>query len=44
MPENEDAMRRVFPEETMRRLRALKKRHDPEDMFKTGAWRYEANT
>ena len=37
-------MRRVFPEETMQRLRNLKKKHDPEGMFKTGAWQYEANT
>lgn len=44
MPENENEMRRVFPEETMKRLRALKKKHDPEGMFKTGAWQYEANT
>jgi predicted patatin/cPLA2 family phospholipase len=43
-PENENEMRRVFPEETMKRLRVLKKKHDPEDMFKTGAWQYEANT
>ena len=44
MPENEYEMRRVFPEETMERLRALKSQHDPEDIFKTGAWQYEANT
>jgi hypothetical protein len=44
MPENENEMRRVFPEETMKRLQALKKKHDPEGMFKTGAWQYEANT
>jgi hypothetical protein len=44
MPENENEMRRVFPEETMKRLRALKKKHDPEGIFKTGAWQYEANT
>jgi len=44
MPENENEMRRVFPEETMKRLRALKKKHDPEGMFKIGAWQYEANT
>jgi hypothetical protein len=44
MPKNENEMRRVFREETMERLRALKKKHDPEGMFKTGAWQYEANT
>jgi hypothetical protein len=33
----------VFPEETMKRLRALKKKHDPEGMFKTGVWQYQAN-
>ena len=44
MPENEDEMRLVFPEETMKRLRALKKKYDPEGMFKMGAWQYEANT
>jgi hypothetical protein len=44
MPENENEMRRVFPEETMKRLRALKKKHDPQGIFKTGAWQYEANT
>ena len=43
MPENEHDMRRVFPEETMKRLRALKKKHDPEGMFKTGVWQYQAN-
>ena len=44
MPENENEMRRVFPEETMKRLRNLKKKHDPEGKFKAGAWQYEANT
>jgi hypothetical protein len=44
MPKNENEMRRVFPEETMKRLRALKKKHDPEGMFKMGPWQYEANT
>jgi FAD/FMN-containing dehydrogenase len=38
MPENENEMRRVFPEETMKRLQALKKKHDPDGIFKTGAW------
>ncbi len=44
MPANENEMRRVFTEETMKRLWALKKKHDPEGMFRTGAWQYEANT
>jgi len=44
MPENENEMRRIFPVETMQRLRALKEKHDPEGMFKTGAWQYKANT
>ena len=29
--------------DTMRRLRALKAKHDPNNLFKTGAWQYEAN-
>jgi hypothetical protein len=33
----------VFPEATMNRLRALKAKHDPDNLFKTGAWHYEAN-
>ena len=43
MPVNESEMRGVFPEETIRRLRALKQKHDPNNMFKMGAWQYEAN-
>ncbi len=43
MPESETEMRRVFPEETLIRLQALKTKHDPDDMFKMGAWQYEAN-
>jgi len=43
MPESETEMRRVFPEETLIRLQALKKKHDPDNMFKMGAWQYEAN-
>lgn len=43
MPESESEMRGVFPEETLQRLLALKKKHDPDGMFKLGAWQYEAN-
>ena len=43
MPESESDMRGVFPEETYKRLQALKKKHDPDNMFKMGAWQYEAN-
>jgi FAD/FMN-containing dehydrogenase len=43
MPESESEMRGVFPEETLKRLQALKKKHDPNDVFKMGAWQYEAN-
>ena len=43
MPKSETEMRGVFPEETLIRLQALKKKHDPDDMFKMGAWQYEAN-
>jgi len=43
MPASETDMLAVFPETTMRRLNALKKKHDPENLFKTGAWQYEAN-
>ena len=35
-------MPRVFPRDTMKRLRALKQKHDPDDVFKVGAWQYEA--
>ena len=43
MPESEEEMLRVFPQDTMKRLRALKERHDPNNIFKMGAWQYEAN-
>lgn len=43
MPESEAEMLGVFPQETMKRLRALKQRVDPDNVFKTGAWQYDAN-
>jgi FAD/FMN-containing dehydrogenase len=43
MPESEAEMLGVFPHETLKRLRALKAKHDPHNVFKTGAWQYEAN-
>ncbi len=43
MPESDSEMLGVFPEDTMKRLRALKAKHDPNNVFKTGAWQYEAN-
>jgi hypothetical protein len=43
MPESEAEMLGVFPQGTLKRLRALKQRHDPNNLFKTGAWQYEAN-
>jgi hypothetical protein len=43
MPASEKDMLRVFPEQTMQRLNGLKKRHDPDNLFKTGAWQYQAN-
>lgn len=43
MPESEAEMLGVFPQDTMRRLRALKQRLDPGNVFKVGAWQYEAN-
>jgi hypothetical protein len=36
-------MRGVFPEATLERLQTLKKKHDPDGMFKAGAWNYQAN-
>ena len=44
MPEGDADMLGVFPPETMKRLRALKEKHDPGNLLKTGAWQYEANT
>jgi len=38
-----DAAVGVFPQDTMKRLRALKQKHDPHNVFKMGAWQYEAN-
>ena len=43
MPESEAEMLRVFPQDTIKRLRALKERLDPDNLFKVGAWQYEAN-
>jgi hypothetical protein len=43
MPASEGDMLNVFPEKTMKRLDALKKKQDPDNLFKTGAWKYEAN-
>ncbi len=43
MPENEAEMLGVFPRETMQRLRALKEKHDPENLFKVGAWQFGGN-
>lgn len=43
MPESEAEMLEVFPQDTMKRLRALKERIDPDNLFKTGAWQYESN-
>jgi FAD/FMN-containing dehydrogenase len=36
-------MLEVFPQDTINRLRTLKKRVDPDNVFKMGAWQYEAN-
>jgi FAD/FMN-containing dehydrogenase len=43
MPASDAEMRAVFPEETMKRLQALKRKHDPQGMFRAGAWDYRAN-
>jgi hypothetical protein len=43
MPESDSEMLGVFPEATMNRLRALKAKHDPDNLFKPGAWQYEAH-
>jgi FAD/FMN-containing dehydrogenase len=43
MPASDKDMREVFPEETMKRLQSLKRKHDPDGMFKAGAWDYQAN-
>jgi hypothetical protein len=43
MPESDSEMLGVFPESTMDRLRALKAKHDPDNLFKSGAWHYETH-
>ena len=43
MPASETEMLAVFPQDTMKRLRALKERIDPGNVFKMGVWQYEAN-
>ncbi|MEZ5284679.1 MAG: hypothetical protein R2712_07710 [Vicinamibacterales bacterium] len=43
IPASEKDMLAVFPEQTLTRLNALKKKHDPENLFKIGAWQYDAN-
>lgn len=43
MPESESEMLGVFPQDTLKRLRALKEKHDPGNLFRMGAWQYEAN-
>ncbi|MGE0803527.1 MAG: FAD-binding oxidoreductase [Lautropia sp.] len=43
MPTSDNEMRAVFSEETMARLQALKRQYDPDGVFKTGAWDYQAN-
>lgn len=43
MPTSDEEMHGVFPEETIRRLRNLKKKCDPDGMFRAGAWDYRAN-
>jgi len=43
MPASDAEMRGVFPEKTIKRLQNLKKKHDPNGMFRAGAWDYRAN-
>jgi hypothetical protein len=43
MPESEAEMLEVFPRMTLKRLQALKEKHDPQNLFKMGVWQYEAN-
>jgi FAD/FMN-containing dehydrogenase len=43
MPASDEEMCGVFPEETIKRLQKLKRKHDPDGMFKAGAWDYQAN-
>jgi len=43
MPESDAEMLGVFPQDTMKRLRVLKEKHDSGNLFKMGAWQYQAN-
>ncbi|TPE48191.1 FAD-binding oxidoreductase [Amaricoccus solimangrovi] len=43
MPASDAEMRAVFPDATIARLRRLKEKHDPEGLFRSGAWDYAAN-
>jgi hypothetical protein len=43
MPESDTEMLGVFPQDTMKRFAGLKAEHDPNNLFKIGAWQYEAN-
>ena len=43
MPESEAEMLGVFPRDTMKRLRALKEKIDPNNVFRMGVWQYESN-
>jgi hypothetical protein len=43
MPESEAEMLGVFPQDTIKRLQALKAKHDPNNLFKLGAWQFDAN-
>ena len=43
MPESEAEMLGVFPQDTLTRLRALKGKHDPGNLFRMGAWEFSAN-
>jgi FAD/FMN-containing dehydrogenase len=43
MPASDEEMRGVFSAETIKRLQNLKNKHDPDGMFKAGAWDYQAN-
>jgi len=43
MPASDAEMRGIFPEKTIKRLQNLKKKHDPDGMFRAGAWDYRAN-
>lgn len=43
MPVTEAEMLGVFPQDTMKRLRALKEKHDRGNLFRMGAWEFSAN-